>query len=348
MKKLPALIALTLVLAACGASQTSTPAALVPPSAQVITGTVTALSADHQSLMVAGQALHLGLSSQSLKSQGLARLSRGAVIKVNGDDANDLALSIGQHVTVQAKNDTVSEIEIDKDLRGTVSSIDQTAGTLVVNGQTVKVSASTRFELSREESSTTTLTHTLADLKVGNFVEVTGNKDAAGVLLASSIEVRTTAERHEQGQDDQAELHGTISGLDTTAKTFSALGTKVDYHLASVVGTPTEGSRVEVKGTFDAATKVLLATRVRVKTAGGHGDDDHAPAAGQAIQLENRVVSLDTAAKTFVAGLYTVDYAKATVTGTPAVRSEVRVRGQIDATDVHLVHATEVRFKNEN
>lgn len=355
MTKLPALISLTLVLAACGASQPSTPATstTVLPGAQVLTGTVTALSADHQSLTVAGQTLHLGLSGQSLmsqrlSSQRLAPQSGGTVIKVNGDDANDLALSIGQHVTVQAKDDAATEVEIQKELRGMVSSIDLTAGTLVVNGQTVTVSAGTRFELSRHESSTVALTHTLADLKVGNFVEVTGDKDAAGVLTASSIEVRTTAERREQGQNDQAELHGTISGLDAAAKTFSALGTQVDYHLATVRGTPAEGSRVEVKGTFDSATKVLLATRVRVEAAEGHGDDDHAPAAGEAIRLEDRVKSLDTAARTLVAGQFTVDYAKATVTGTPAVRSEVRVRGQLDATDPHLVHATEVRFSKED
>ncbi len=344
MMKTPALIALTLVLAACGASQTSTPVTTTPaPTAQVLTGTVTALSPDHQNLTVAGQALHLGLTSQ-----GLARLSSGAIVRVNGDDANELALSIGQHVTVQAKDDTAGEIEIEKELRGTVGSVDVAAGTLVVNGQTVKVGASTRFELSRRESSTATLSHTLADVKVGAFVEVTGTRDATGGLTASSIEVRTSAERHEQGQDDQAELHGTISGLDASAKTFSALGTRVDYHLASVEGTPADGQQVEVKGTFDASTQILLATRVHTRKAGGHDDATPAPVAGASIQLEDRVQSLDTGARTLVAGQYTVDYAKATVSGTPAVRAEVRVRGQLDASDVHLIHATEVRFHSED
>ena len=345
MMKLPALITLTLVLSACGASQTSTPITAAPgaSNAQVITGTVTALSADHQSLTVAGQALHLALTGQSLSRQ-----SSGATVRVNGDDANELALSIGQHVTVQAKDDTAGEIEIEKELRGLVSSIDLTAGTLVVNGQTVTVTAATRVELSRKESSVQVLTHTLADLQVGVFVEVTGDSNTSGGVTASSLEVRSSPERHEQGQDDQAELHGIINGLDATAKRFSALGTTVDYHLAKVQGAPANGQKVEVKGTFDPATKILLATRVRVEDASGHKDDDHPPVIGATIQLEARVQSLDPGARTLVAGEYTVDYAKATVSGTPAVRAEVRVKGQLDATDLHLVHATEIRFHSED
>lgn len=347
MTKLPALIALTLVLAACGASQTSTStpnvAAPAASTAQVIIGTVTALSGDHQALTVAGRALRLGLTSQ-----GLIRQSSGASIRVNGDDANELALSIGQHVTVQAQDDTAGEIEIEKELRGTVGSLDLKAGTLVVNGQTVTVLPTTRIELSRKESSLQGLTHTLADLQVGVFVEVTGERNAPGGVTASSLEVRSAPERHEQGQDDQAELQGTISGLDAGAKTFSSLGTKVDYHLAVVKGTPTNGQKVEVKGAYDPSTRVLLATRLHVEDASAHDEQGPAPVAGASIELEERVQSLDLGARTLVAGQYTVDYAKAAVSGTPAVRAEVRVQGQLDASDLHLVHATEIRFRSED
>lgn len=215
MSKLPALIALTLVLAACGAGQTGTPN-VAAWTAQVIIGTVTALSADHQALTVAGRALHLDLASQ-----GLPRPSNGASIRVNRDDANELALSIGQHVMVQAKDDTAGEIDIEKELRGTVSSFDLKASTLVVNGQTVTVLPTTPIELSRKESSLQGLTHTLADLQIGVFVEVTGERNAPGGVTASSLDVRSAPEHHEQGQDDQAELQGTISGLDAAAKTLA-------------------------------------------------------------------------------------------------------------------------------
>ncbi|MFC4453652.1 DUF5666 domain-containing protein [Deinococcus sonorensis] len=344
MIKPPALIALTLILAACGASQTTAPTTAPGSSnAQVIAGTVTALSADHQALTVAGQPLHLGLAPQSLTAS-----PNGATVRVNGDDANALALSIGQHVTVRARDDTAREIEIEKQLRGTVSSLDLKAGNLVVNGQTVTVTPTTRIELSRKESSVPHLTHTLADLQVGAFIEVTGEQDASGAVLASSIEVRGASERHEQGQDDQAELHGAIRALDATARTFSTAGATVDYHLATVRGAPVNGLRAEVKGTYDASTGVLLASRLRVEDAGGHDDAGPAPVAGAAIQLEARVTSLDLAARTLVAGPYTVDFARAAVSGTPAIRSEVRVRGQVDASDLHLVHATDLRVHDED
>ena len=341
MQKLPALLALTLVLAACGTSQTTTPA--VTPAAQVISGTITALSADHRTLTVAGQTLTLSLGTQSLSLQGLQAQAGKARVKVNGDDANELALSVGQHVTVHVSGDSAAEIDIEKELRGVVASVDVTGGTLVIAGQTVKVDAATRIELSRQESSTPSTLHTLADVKVGAFAEISGTRDPAGVLLATSIEVRSGAERHEQGEDDQSEVHGTVSDLNADAKTFTAHGTKVDYNTATVTGTPANGGRIEAKGSYDAATKVFTATRVEAGSEGEHHGDQ--PVAGDHVRLEEKVTSLDEAGKRLVAGGYTVDYSAAIVTGTPAVRAEVRVVGLLDATDANLVHATEVRFE---
>ena len=339
MQRLPALFALTLVLAACGASQTTTPA--VAPVAQVISGTVTALSADHRTLTVAGQTLSLG--TLSLGTQGVRAQAGTARVKVNGDDANELALSVGQHVTVHASGDSAAEVDIEKELRGVVSSIDVAGGTLVVAGQTVKVDAATRIELSRQESSSAATTHTLADLKVGAFAEVSGTRDPAGILLATSIEVRSGTERHEQGEDDQSEVHGTVSGLNADARTFTANGTTVDYKVATVTGTLANGGRVEAKGSYDPATRVLTATRVEAGAEGDHHEGR--PVAGDRVRLEEKVTSLDEAGKKLVAGGYTVDYSAASVTGTPAVRAEVRVVGQLDASDAKVVHATEVRFE---
>ena len=345
MKNLPALLALTLILAACGAGQPTVPTAAVP--SQVISGTITSLSANHQTLTVAGQTLNLGAATQGLSTQSLKAQSSGAKVRVNGDDANNLALSVGQHVTVKAQGDTAAEIEIEKEVRGVIESVDVAGGSLVIAGQKVTVSAGTRIELSRQESDVTTPAHTLADLKAGSFAEVTGTRGVDGVLAASSIEVRSSAERREQGQDDQSELHGVISGLNTAAKTFTALGTAVDYHLANLTGTPANGSQVEVKGTFDAATKILLASRVEVGRDGEHGHSSDLPVAGSAIRLEEEVVSLNAAARTLVAGDFTIDYAAAAVSGTPAVGAEARVVGKLDAADAYLVHATEIRFRKD-
>ena len=346
MKNVPApLFALTLVLAACGAGQTAVPTAATP--SQVLSGTITSLSANHQTLTVAGQTLNLGAATQSLSTQSLKAQSSGAKVRVNGDAANDLALSVGQHVTVKAQGDAATEIDIEKEVRGVIESVDVAGSSLMIAGQKVTVSAGTRIELSRQESDAATPAHTLADLKAGSFAEVTGTRGVDGVLAASSIEVRSSDERHEQGEDDQSELHGVISDLDTAAKTFTALGTAVDYHVATLTGTPANGSQVEVKGTFDAVTKTLLAARVEVGRDGEHGHGGDLPVAGSAIRLEEEVMSLNAAARTLVAGTFTVDYAAAAVSGTPAVGAEARVVGKLDAADAHLVHATEIRFRKD-
>lgn len=313
----------------------------------MISGTVTSLSANHQTLTVAGQTLTLGAATQSLSVQSLNAQASGAKVRVNGDDANELALSVGQHVTVKAQGDAATEIDIEKEMRGVIESVDVAGASLVIAGQKVSVSATTRIELSREESDAAATAHGLADLKAGSFAEVTGTRGSDGVLTASSIEVRSRAERHEQGQDDQSELHGVISGLDAAAKTFTALGTAVDYHLATVTGTLDNGNQVEIKGTFDAATKLLLASRIEASRNGEHGHGGNLPVTGSAIKLEEKVTSLNVADKTLVAGDFTVDYAAAVVSGTPAVGSEARVAGKLDTADVHLVHATEIRFKKD-
>ena len=354
MKNVPALLTLTALLTACGAGQTAAPVTVTPGTSQsqVISGTVTTLSANHQTLTVAGQALTLGAATQTLRTQSLRTQSlngqgSGAKVKVNGDDANDLALSVGQHVTVKAQGDVATEIDIEKEVRGVIESVDVASSSLIITGQKVTVNAGTRIELSRHESDAAAPAHGLADLKAGSFAEVTGTRGVDGVLAASNIEVRTATERHEQGQDDQSELHGTVSGLDAVAKTFTALGTAIDYHLASVTGTPVNGSQVEIKGTFDAATHILIASRVEVGRNGEHDHGGNLLVAGSAIKLEEEVVSLNAAAKTLVAGGFTIDYAAATVNGTPAVGAEAWVVGKLDAADTKLVHATVIRFRKD-
>jgi Domain of unknown function (DUF5666) len=296
---------------------------------------------------VAGQTLKLGLSAQSLATQSIS-----AKIKVNGDDANELALSIGQHVTVKADGDKAGEIEIEKEVRGLVSMIDLTAQTFVIAGQTVSVTASTRIELSRAESSDAAVKHTLAEIKDGAFAEVTGERDANNLLIASSVELRSPKEHQEQGQDQRTELHGVISLLGSAAKTFTLTGRKADlsikvnYADATVKGTLADGSRAEVKGEFDAAKKVLTAVRIEVQQGDEHGHhhEGGAPVAGATLRLEARVSKLDVAAKTLTAGAFVIDYAGATVTGTPALDVEVNLVGTVDATDTGLIHATQIRF----
>jgi hypothetical protein len=105
---------------------------------------------------------------------------------------------------------------------------------------------------------------------------------------------------------------------------------------------------VEVKGSYDQTSKVLTAARVKVETGAEHGHDHGAPAAGSAVQFEEKVRSLDAAAKMLVAGHFKVDFSKATVMGTPALKAEVNVVGTVDATDAALVRATTITFRADD
>jgi Domain of unknown function (DUF5666) len=351
MNKVSALLALSLVLAACGTTAT-TPVAVAPT--QTISGTITALTT--QSMTVAGQTLKFtatagvqSLAAQSVGAQSESSASGSTKVRVNGDDSNDRALSIGQHVSVKASGGEAAEVDIDQEVRGVIESVDVVGKKIVIAGQSIQVAANARIELSRADSKLAETKHTLADLTKGAFAEVTGSRDAAGLLTATSIEVRSSTERREQGEKDgadAAEVHGRIADLDAAAKTFTALGTKVNYGAATVMGTPVGGAEVEVKGSYDQTSKVLTATRVKIETE--HGNEHGAPAAGSAVQFEEKVRSLDAAAKTLVAGHFKVDFSKATVTGTPAVKAEVNVVGTVDATDAALVHATAITFRADD
>jgi hypothetical protein len=101
-----------------------------------------------------------------------------------------------------------------------------------------------------------------AGIVLGAHVEVKGSA-SAGVLTATEVDVETEATDRARG----FELHGAITTIDTTAKTFVLRGLTVDYSGTSVVyqgGTAAQlavGAQVEVKGVLapDGTTlKALL------------------------------------------------------------------------------------------
>lgn len=104
-------------------------------------------------------------------------------------------------------------------------------------------------------------------LKLGTKVEVKGST-VNGVLIATRVKLETEAEINNL----EFELHGLISALNTTAKTFVVRGVTVKYtdNFSVTNGTlaqladPTK--LVEVRGTNDAATSTLLATRIKFET----------------------------------------------------------------------------------
>ncbi|MFN3368979.1 MAG: DUF5666 domain-containing protein [Thermus sp.] len=221
----------------------------------------------------------------------------------------------------------LQSLEVRVELKGPIAALDGNAGTLTVLGQQVITDANTRIYEKVGGSYRNLL---LSDLAVGDWVEIQGTATESGVLA-------TYIERH-PGQDSQVELEGRATNLDQAAKRFTLNGYTVDYAQAKVVGAPTEGVWVEVKGTLSGTT--VLATKVAFKTSGNNGYG-----ASRRVELEGPILGLDEAAKTFGLLGYTVDYSAARVTGTLADGVYVEAKGQVDANDPTLFHAQLVKVK---
>lgn len=154
-------------------------------------------------------------------SMNSGELKLGMVVRIKCGKKTDDGSSI------RAKADS---IEVHSELQGPVDS--KTADSIVVLGQTVKISATTFFEDGLS----------LATLAVGAVVEVHGFVDPANNnLTATRIESKPNAKVFK--------LQGTVSALNTAAKTFN-LGTLTISYLTAIVPsslTLANGSVVRVR-----------------------------------------------------------------------------------------------------
>jgi hypothetical protein len=192
----------------------------------------------------------------SIFVNGVEFETTSAEIRIEDSPGTESELEIGDIVEVRGtvNDDGVTGkaevVSFNDSVEGPVSSVDLAAGTLVVMGQTVRVTGSTVFDNSFSIPS-------LAGIQPGDVVEVSGFPNAAGEIVASRIEPRPAG--------GELELFGVVSALDANAKRFNITSTVVDYTTAQLDnGSPTNGACVEVKGSgFNGG--VLTATRVEVK-----------------------------------------------------------------------------------
>lgn len=319
-----AVIALTVALAACGA----TPSA---PRTGVQSGAITALSLT--SLAVnGGSAVTLGATT----------------VNVNGHTANEHALSIGQHVAVTTTDGAADKVDVDLELRGPVTNVNVAAKSLMVAGETVLVIATTRIDLSASEDQKVDTGHTMADLAAymilypNDNAEVTGIRNADGAVTATNLELKNTAEEATDGETNQPDhTGGLIASLDTTAHTFILGGLTVNYTGLTLPVGAVNGVEVKVEGSVMGA--VLTATSIELASG-----SDKSGLAGADVSLSDQLRGLDLTAKTFILDGFTVDYSSITVTGTLLAGAEVKVVGKVDATNLHLVHATSVTVHDEH
>jgi hypothetical protein len=124
-------------------------------------------------------------------------------------------IKLGMRVAVQADGKKAQSFTLGTEVIGNVSSLG--ADFFVIAGQTVKASNDSASSTVFEGVSG------LSGLALGDFVEVYGQRDANGVIIASRVE------RKSPGDKALTRVKGGLANLNKTAKTFVIAGLTVSY-----------------------------------------------------------------------------------------------------------------------
>ena len=291
---LPALIASTLLLSACGGSDTT------DDNGDVVSNTA--------SKSTSGIITGFG----SIFVNGIEFETDNASFDVDDDSNSDQsALRVGMRVKVKGSvnadgaTGTAESVIYQSELKGPVSDLTQTFDsvdpsllvgvTLMILGQQVEVNADTTFD--------DDYALTMATLQVGDLLEISGFSSADGIL-ATHIE-KQKAEKYDAS--DKVEIKGDVSQL--TATSFDVRGVTINYDGNTqfddglTAATLADGLYVEVKGMYDAASNEFTASKIEAgKDRLDENDDD--------VEIEGMVADFDADAQTFSIQGQLVDFSQ--------------------------------------
>jgi Domain of unknown function (DUF5666) len=270
--------------------------------------------------------------------------AQAATVTLNADGTTTNAgLRLGQRVRAEHNGKgTASRVVVDAAVIGAVTAVDATAGTFKVAGQTVKANTDSAAGPVTVYAGGYT---TLADVAATDLVEVHGTPVYDSVtrvytVQATRIEKRTSIAA--------VRVSGTVSAVDTTAKTFVLNGVTVSYGSATLLPATASlaaGQSVVVWAKTYVSGAALAASGVRVVT----GAKSDLPAATVA-QLAGVVSQYDATAGSFQVSGVTVKVASTTTvtptTKTVANNAYVQVAGTVQ-TDGSLL-ATAVRIRQSD
>jgi len=234
------------------------------PAATVfkLRGIVAGLDTTAKTFMIGGALIDFsGVAAAALP----ANFANGLKVRVQLQTAKNAS---GQWVAIsiradQQKMEDRDEAEVD----GTITDFTSTAS-FSVNGLPV-------------DASKAAFPDGTAGVVLGASVEIEG-AIVNGVLVATKVELE---DMHMNDDRNRNELHGPISNLDTTAKTFVVRGVSVHYDSATTVfkdGVEADlanGKDVEVKGTLSAdgtsvqATSIEFENEMEIEMEHQLGDD---------------------------------------------------------------------------
>ncbi|MDP2324170.1 MAG: DUF5666 domain-containing protein, partial [Gammaproteobacteria bacterium] len=256
----------------------------------------------------------------------------GTSYLVDDTPGSEMDLQVGQVVTVRwtSGNNGVTfradDVSYSGTVRGPIASINGTASSFVVLGQTVLVDAGTSFAPG-------IIPGDLSGLAVADNVEVSGLIDASGAIRATRVERKTGA--------ITLKVRGTVSAV--TATTFSINAQVVNYATAMLEGFPggqiTAGDFVEAKGNSINGSNQLVATEVELEDESLPGGDD-----GDEAEVEGYVTAFSSASSFSVSGVPVSKPVGVVVTGgTVALNVKVEVEGVFNASGVLVATSIEVK-----
>lgn len=211
--------------------------------------------------------------------------------------SNDIKLGMKVE-SDQGSDDKIKTLTVLPEVYGKISELVAGSG-FKLAGQTIRVSTDAAAPTVFEGASV------LADLLVGDIVEVHGSRDATGVIVATRIE------RKDPASAVMVRVVGVVSALDNTAKTLVVSGLTVNFSGAKLRpdGVVLENGQLVAAWSDQAisAASVMTAKALKVKK----------PQAGDGLKMQigGLIASLDTKVVSFKLGEVVVDASKAKFEG---------------------------------
>lgn len=246
--------------------------------------------------------------------------------------------SVGEYIVINGTVDTTgtlgtaSEVLFDDILEGAVTRASTDDSTIEILGQIVKTDQLTIFHDFTA----------LMDLLTGNVVEVSGVKDAAGIIIATSLKFKQAG--FVVGISEN-ELKGTIRNINISSQTFEINNITVEYGDASLegfAGVPIQnGQFVEAKSDSVIMGHILIASEVELE------EEFQSLTENTEVEIEGKVTRFISSANFDLNGLMvTTDAATEYDNGVAtdiALNSFLEVEGQINTAGVLV--AEEISFK---
>ena len=251
-----------------------------------------------------------------------------ARVTVNGRPGDLSELRDGHIVTAHGSRSArgpviADEIVLDSDVRGEVTSVDESNSTFRVLGQTVQVTEQTILDsrLQRE---------TFA----GSWMKVSAFQRSDGTFVASRVDLDLVP--------GQSQVRGVAQAVDREQRTLRIGDLTVDYSAAQAKGTVAEGAIVLARGTQLQTDGPLIASSVEVFAGVG--------SAGERGDVKGLVTAFASPADFEVNGQPVLANANTVYVlhgQTLGADLEVRVTGRFDTNGVLIAHKVQADAPNK-